>query len=278
MQLAIAPMLDWLDGAAQCFGVSGYSGAGTTPSDKNDPDKLRDNLMPYALTGHVHEREVTRQLGVPVEFMPHVAPHFRGLTITANLQLREPCDAAKRVGALSRALRGRAAGARRSTRRRGSAASPAGTAWKSAASRCRAGRQARWSWSPRSTTCSRARRRRRCRTSTSRSASTNSTGIPDAEQARMSDLLWQKPGVNVDARIQRFLAGDDVILDREFFLHDIAASKAHAEGLQRIGILVGRRTRRAWSASWMRWPTISAAAPSCSTSVSRMAIRRSRRA
>ncbi len=53
----------------------------------------------------------------------------------------------------------------------------------------------------------------------------------------MSDLLWQKPGVTVDAEIQAFLAGDDVLLDREFFLHDIAASKAHAEGLQRIGIL-----------------------------------------
>lgn len=53
----------------------------------------------------------------------------------------------------------------------------------------------------------------------------------------MSDLLWQKPGVTVDARIQKFLAGDDVILDREFFLHDILASKAHAQGLQRIGIL-----------------------------------------
>ncbi|GGD40524.1 argininosuccinate lyase [Pseudoxanthomonas indica] len=53
----------------------------------------------------------------------------------------------------------------------------------------------------------------------------------------MSDLLWQKPGVTVDAAIQTFLAGDDVVLDREFFLHDIQASQAHAEGLQRIGIL-----------------------------------------
>lgn len=53
----------------------------------------------------------------------------------------------------------------------------------------------------------------------------------------MSDLLWQKPGVAVDAKIQTFLAGDDVVLDREFFLHDIAASKAHAEGLQHIGIV-----------------------------------------
>ena len=89
MQLAVAPMRGLLAGPVQCFGVSGYSGAGTTPSDKNDPEKLRDNLMPYALTGHVHEREVTRHLGHPVEFIPHVAPHFRGLTITANLPLRE---------------------------------------------------------------------------------------------------------------------------------------------------------------------------------------------
>lgn len=87
MQVAIAPLRDVLAGPVQCFGVSGYSGAGTSPSDKNDPDKLRDNLMPYSLTGHVHEREVTRQLGHPVEFMPHVAPHFRGITMTANLHL-----------------------------------------------------------------------------------------------------------------------------------------------------------------------------------------------
>jgi len=53
----------------------------------------------------------------------------------------------------------------------------------------------------------------------------------------MSDLLWQKPGVTVDPRIQAFLAGDDVLLDREFFLHDIAASRAHAQGLQRIAVL-----------------------------------------
>ncbi|MEO8012398.1 MAG: argininosuccinate lyase [Dokdonella sp.] len=52
----------------------------------------------------------------------------------------------------------------------------------------------------------------------------------------MSGLLWQKAGVEVDARIMRFLAGDDVVLDREFFLHDIEASKAHVEGLAHIAI------------------------------------------
>jgi len=46
MQLVVAPMLDDLAAAPVCFGVSGYSGAGTTPSDRNDPQKLRDNLIP----------------------------------------------------------------------------------------------------------------------------------------------------------------------------------------------------------------------------------------
>ncbi len=88
MQLAIAPLLDRLAGPPQCFGVSGYSGAGTAPSDRNDPAKLHDNLMPYSLVNHVHEREVSLQLGVPVEFMPHVASHFRGITMTVNLWLQ----------------------------------------------------------------------------------------------------------------------------------------------------------------------------------------------
>ncbi len=94
MQLAIAPVRELLDGPVQCFGVSGYSGAGTTPSDKNDPDTLRDNLIPYALTRHVHEREVVHRLGHAIEFMPHVAPYFRGLTITTNLHLSRPLSLA----------------------------------------------------------------------------------------------------------------------------------------------------------------------------------------
>src|SRR3546814_11330042 len=52
MQLAIAPMIDVLDGPVQCFGVSGYSGAGTTPSDKNDPDKLRDRKSTRLNSSH----------------------------------------------------------------------------------------------------------------------------------------------------------------------------------------------------------------------------------
>ncbi len=53
----------------------------------------------------------------------------------------------------------------------------------------------------------------------------------------MSDPLWHKDGVQVDARIMAFTAGDDVLLDRAFFLHDIAASKAHVQGLAHIGVV-----------------------------------------
>ncbi len=88
-QLAIAPMVDALSGPATVFGVSGYSGAGATPSDKNNPEILRDNLLPYSLTGHIHEREVARHVGHPVHFLPHVAPFFRGISVTVSLPLAD---------------------------------------------------------------------------------------------------------------------------------------------------------------------------------------------
>jgi argininosuccinate lyase len=53
----------------------------------------------------------------------------------------------------------------------------------------------------------------------------------------MTEPLWNKSDTRIDAKIMRFLAGDDVLLDREFFLHDIAASQAHVEGLANIGVV-----------------------------------------
>ncbi|KAF4595376.1 arg-6 protein [Ophiocordyceps camponoti-floridani] len=86
-QLGIAPILDHLGGEPTVFGVSGYSGAGTKPSPKNDVNALRDNLMPYSLTGHIHEREISNHLGHPVAFIPHVASWFRGIHHTINIPL-----------------------------------------------------------------------------------------------------------------------------------------------------------------------------------------------
>lgn len=90
LQLAIAPFTDWIEGSPTVFGVSGYSGAGTTPSPRNDPENLRDNLIPYRLTGHNHEREGIRYLGRQIRFMPHVHPAFRGLLVTAHMPLAAP--------------------------------------------------------------------------------------------------------------------------------------------------------------------------------------------
>ncbi len=55
----------------------------------------------------------------------------------------------------------------------------------------------------------------------------------------MTQPLWQKADTRIDERIMQFLAGNDVLLDREFFAYDIVASKAHVEGLARIGVISG---------------------------------------
>ncbi|EAQ89605.1 arg-6 protein, mitochondrial precursor [Chaetomium globosum CBS 148.51] len=88
-QLGIAPLVPHLGGMPHIFGISGYSGAGTKPSPKNDVSLLTDNIIPYSLTGHIHEREVTAQLGAPVAFVPHVAVWFRGIHHTISIPLNK---------------------------------------------------------------------------------------------------------------------------------------------------------------------------------------------
>lgn len=86
-QLGLLPMAAHLVTAPVVFGVSGFSGAGKTPSPKNDPDVLRDNMIPYALSGHMHEKEVSSQLNTDVRFMPHVAAFFRGISLTIAFEV-----------------------------------------------------------------------------------------------------------------------------------------------------------------------------------------------
>jgi len=92
-QLGLLPLADQLVADPLVFGVSGYSGAGKTPSPRNDPDLLKDNLMPYALSGHMHEKEISHQLHVAVRFMPHVAAFFRGISLTIAFELDHPTTA-----------------------------------------------------------------------------------------------------------------------------------------------------------------------------------------
>ena len=96
--LALWPVWRSFNGTPSVFGVSGWSGAGTTPSPKNDPERLRDNVLPYGFGGHGHQAEIARAVHHDVCFAPHVAPHFRGLIATCTAPLRGPQDA----GALRR--------------------------------------------------------------------------------------------------------------------------------------------------------------------------------
>ena len=89
-QLGIAPLVSNLGGTPVIFGVSGYSGAGTKPSPKNDVDVLTDNLIAYSLTDHIHEREISNQLGHNVAFTPHVAVWFQGIHHTIHIPLAKP--------------------------------------------------------------------------------------------------------------------------------------------------------------------------------------------
>ena len=86
-QFALLPIRDYLTRPPVIFGVSGYSGAGKTPSPRNDLSRLEGNLIPYDLVAHGHEREISTHLGRPVRFHPHVAPFFRGISLTVSVNL-----------------------------------------------------------------------------------------------------------------------------------------------------------------------------------------------
>ncbi|KAJ7080628.1 acetylglutamate kinase ARG6 [Mycena belliarum] len=108
-QMLIAPLVGHLAPGAlpTVFGLSGYSGAGTviatdpdgrpTSAPKVSPESLAGGVRPYALTGHLHEREVGHHLsrllpaggsGMTVAFVPAVAPWFSGILATASIPLQ----------------------------------------------------------------------------------------------------------------------------------------------------------------------------------------------
>lgn len=88
-QVGIAPLVPFLGGQPTVFGVSGYSGAGTKPSPKNNVENLTNNIIPYSLTDHIHEREISTQLGESVAFIPHVAVWFQGISHTISIPLKQ---------------------------------------------------------------------------------------------------------------------------------------------------------------------------------------------
>ncbi|KAF8218070.1 acetylglutamate kinase ARG6 [Mycena galopus ATCC 62051] len=119
-QMLIAPLVGHIAPGAlpTVFGLSGYSGAGTvmvtdpdgTPASapKVSSESLAGGIRPYALTGHIHEREAGHHLsrllpsdgsGLKIAFVPAVTPWFSGIISTASIPLKDRMSA-KEVAAL----------------------------------------------------------------------------------------------------------------------------------------------------------------------------------
>ena len=87
MQFMLAPLKNIVDGPAHFFGISGYSGAGASPNNRNNLESLKDNILPYSLVSHLHEKEVKANCYPNVLFTPHVGNFFRGILMTGNFTL-----------------------------------------------------------------------------------------------------------------------------------------------------------------------------------------------
>jgi len=71
-------------------GISGYSGGGA--SQKYD---YEENIIAYKLANHFHTKEMSKVLGIPLSFTPHVVNSYAGIMITSHMQLKEPVDVAE---------------------------------------------------------------------------------------------------------------------------------------------------------------------------------------
>ncbi|KAI1425801.1 hypothetical protein F5Y12DRAFT_745727 [Xylaria sp. FL1777] len=87
-QLAISPIQDLIATSPTIVGISGYSGAGTSKSLKNDVAYLTGGVLPYSLTDHIHEREISYHT-TDVAFIPHVSSWFRGIHLAINIPLNK---------------------------------------------------------------------------------------------------------------------------------------------------------------------------------------------
>lgn len=88
IQFSLAPIKNIILGRVSSIGISGYSGAGASPNEKNNPVNLKDNIIPYSLTNHLHEQEVSKHCYKDISFSPHVGNFFRGILITSHIQLK----------------------------------------------------------------------------------------------------------------------------------------------------------------------------------------------
>ncbi|KNE88767.1 N-acetyl-gamma-glutamyl-phosphate reductase, partial [Puccinia striiformis f. sp. tritici PST-78] len=107
MQLLLGPLMGYMSGSPTVFGISGYSGAGTSKGNqpKISPEQLNGFVRPYSLTDHIHEREASHHLNrltssqpnqeFEVGFIPSIAPWFSGIIMSASIPLNTTSLSAK---------------------------------------------------------------------------------------------------------------------------------------------------------------------------------------
>ena len=89
MQFSILPIKSMIKGKIHSFGISGYSGAGASPNKRNNLKNLENNIIPYNINGHSHEKEVSFHCYQDISFTPNVASFFRGILMTSHFSLKE---------------------------------------------------------------------------------------------------------------------------------------------------------------------------------------------
>ena len=67
---------------------SGVSGAGKTPTERTHFSECHGSLSAYGVFSHRHAAEIEQELGIPVTFVPHLRPIYRGILETIYATLR----------------------------------------------------------------------------------------------------------------------------------------------------------------------------------------------
>jgi N-acetyl-gamma-glutamyl-phosphate reductase len=89
--LALGPIADAIDrGSAVVDAMSGMTGAGRGLKPSTHAGFVLENVSPYKVGAHQHVAEITRVLGFPVSFTPHLLPVRRGLLATCNVRSNGP--------------------------------------------------------------------------------------------------------------------------------------------------------------------------------------------
>jgi N-acetyl-gamma-glutamyl-phosphate reductase len=95
--LALEPLAEagLLAGEVVIDAKSGISGAGKKPSDRTHFSENHGSVAAYGVFGHRHQPEIEQELEMPVTFVPHLVPLYRGILETIYAMVRSGTTAAQ---------------------------------------------------------------------------------------------------------------------------------------------------------------------------------------